>query len=304
MQQTKESVNPFLQILLFIGLSLLGISIFYLLGILLAQPIFWVSRAEIQHLLSGYKDINLLKYFQFISQLGLFVVPPLLFYFILERKIVKPLQLNTSATYKTYFFVFLLTFTILPVINILAVWNQSIQFPESLKPIYDWLVAQEEKSQMITQKLLEGTSIPNLLSNLFIIALMPAIGEELFFRGVLQKIFVKWFKNAHVAIFFTGFLFSAFHFQFFGFFPRMLLGIMFGYYFYWSKSLWLSIFGHFVNNASAVVVAYYANVNHLSMTYEDFGSYNDNATLILLNLALSGFLMFFIYREEVLRKKR
>lgn len=301
---TKETFSPFLQLSLFIGLSIAGISIFYALGMLLAYPIFGIPKEELSLLLKNYSHINLLKFFQLMSQIGLFITPPLAFYLIIEKKIIKPLYLNQLPTQKSFFFAFLLAFTILPVINLLSVWNQEFQLPKSMEAIYNWMVLQEKQNQLIATKLLEGTSVSVLLSNLFIIALMPAIGEELFFRGVLQKLFIKWFKNAHIAILVTAILFSALHLQFFGFLPRTLLGIIFGYYFYWSKSLWLPIFGHFVNNASAVVVAYYFNIKNPNMSYEDFGNYNDNTLLIVLNLALSLFLMFFIYREEILRKHK
>ena len=92
--------------------------------------------------------------------------------------------------------------------------------------------------------------------NLIMIGLLPAIGEELVFRGVVQKIFHQWSRNIHIAIWTTAFVFSAMHMQFYGFLPRMVLGGMLGYMLAWSGSLWLPIFAHFVNNAGAVVFMY------------------------------------------------
>ena len=88
------------------------------------------------------------------------------------------------------------------------------------------------------------------------LAVLPAIGEELIFRGVFQKIFYDFFKSGHMAIWVTAFLFSALHFQFYGFIPRLILGLVFGYLFFWSGTLWLPVLSHFVNNAVPVIGVY------------------------------------------------
>jgi len=95
-----------------------------------------------------------------------------------------------------------------------------------------------------------------MILNLFIIAILPAVGEEFFFRGVLQKILIRLFKSVHVAIWVTAFIFSAIHFQFFGFVPRFILGLIFGYLFFWSGTLWLPVISHFINNAVPVIMSY------------------------------------------------
>src|SRR5207344_1198984 len=105
----------------------------------------------------------------------------------------------------------------------------------------------------------KGTSVLSLAINLFIIAFLPALGEELFFRGMMQKLFSQLTKNNHLAIIITSIIFSAIHLQFYGFLPRMVLGIFLGYLLVWSGSLWLPILAHFVNNASAVLFTFLDN---------------------------------------------
>jgi hypothetical protein len=100
--------------------------------------------------------------------------------------------------------------------------------------------------------------------NLVIIALTPAIAEELIFRGVFQRIFYNLFRSGHMAIWFTAFLFSTLHFQFFGFIPRFILGLVFGYLYFWSGTLWLPVISHFVNNAFPVVLAYTVGMDKLN----------------------------------------
>ena len=111
------------------------------------------------------------------------------------------------------------------------------------------------------------------------------------------------FNNMHVSIIVTSILFSALHMQFFGFLPRLLLGLLFGYYFYWSRSLWLPIFAHFINNGAAVVVAFLAARGQIDINYEEFGNYNQQIPLIVLNTLLSIALLAFIYRMERKRKQ-
>nr|WP_256471379.1 CPBP family intramembrane glutamic endopeptidase [Solitalea agri] len=99
-------------------------------------------------------------------------------------------------------------------------------------------------------------NLNQLWLNLFMMAVLPAIGEELLFRGVAQRLFIDTFKNANAGIWVAAIVFSALHFQFYGFLPRMLLGVLFGYLFYWSGNIWLAVFAHFVNNATVVVFSY------------------------------------------------
>ena len=98
--------------------------------------------------------------------------------------------------------------------------------------------------------------IGDLVVNLIIVALLAAVGEELLFRGSMQNIFLEWTKNKHAAVWITAVLFSALHAQFYGFLPRMLLGVVLGYLYIWSGSLWLSMLFHFLNNGLAVLFSY------------------------------------------------
>ncbi len=136
--------------------------------------------------------------------------------------------------------------------------------------------------------------MPGFLVNLLMIAILPAIGEEFFFRGILQRLFSEWFKNIHVAIFITAFIFSAIHFQFFGFFPRFLLGLYLGYLFYWSGNLWIPIVVHFINNALVVILAYISANGYADIDYETFGSTN-NTLILLLTTVLISALIFILF---------
>ena len=140
-----------------------------------------------------------------------------------------------------------------PCINLLSLWNQSLHLPQALAPVEQTMRQLEELAEQLTQTLLSSDRIDILLANLLVVAMLAAITEECFFRGTLQRILARCHANPHVVIWTAAILFSAFHLQFYGFFPRMLLGAYFGYLLRWSRSIWLPIFTHFINNAVAVI---------------------------------------------------
>jgi membrane protease YdiL (CAAX protease family) len=139
----------------------------------------------------------------------------------------------------------------MPFVMWLGDLNQRIPLPE-------WMTRLEKDAgKQMSQFLKAGNSF-EVAMNVFIIALLPAVCEEVCFRGVLQRIIINITKNPWTGIIITGVLFSAFHFQFQGFFPRVFLGIILGALYWYSGSLWTSILAHFVNNAVQVIAVSYA----------------------------------------------
>ena len=140
-----------------------------------------------------------------------------------------------------------------PVINLLGLLNKQMELPAFMAPIEEWMRAQETLAEQLTTILLSSDSVWVILANLIVIAVTAGITEEFLFRGALQRVIGKWTSNPHTIIWVAAILFSAFHLQFYGFLPRMILGAYFGYLLYWSKSIWIPVFAHFVNNAFAVI---------------------------------------------------
>jgi membrane protease YdiL (CAAX protease family) len=143
-----------------------------------------------------------------------------------------------------------------------------MHFPGWLSGMENWMIDKEEKADNLIEMLVESNTFRVMMLNLITIALLPAIAEELIFRGVFQKIFSNIFKSGHVGIWFTAFLFSTIHFQFFGFIPRFILGLVFGYLFFWSGTLWLPVISHFVNNAFPVILAYIQGMEKINAPIE------------------------------------
>jgi membrane protease YdiL (CAAX protease family) len=164
-----------------------------------------------------------------------------------------------------------LMFVSLPLTNLLTSWNEKMNFGAAFESLEALLQQLEETAGDLTERMLQVDSFSGLLFNLLVIALIPAIGEELTFRGVLQQALTRR-CNVHVAVFLSAFIFSFIHFQFYGFLPRMFLGLLLGYLFYYSGSLWTSILMHFVNNGAAVVVAYLDYKGLIDVDIDHFGA--------------------------------
>ncbi len=200
----------------------------------------------------GMKEGNFLRLTLFTQDLIIFISTPLLAQFFLWKDSTKKsLQLRKPNLIILALGVMAMI-SISPLIDVLSTWNQGLQLPESLKSIEDWMINTEKAAEVTTNTLLNTDSWGGFAMNIIIIAIMAGIGEELMFRGVIQKILIGWTKNIHLGILYTAIIFSAIHFQFYGFVPRMILGMVLGYLYIWSKSLWVPVIAHAINNALTV----------------------------------------------------
>ncbi len=138
-------------------------------------------------------------------------------------------------------------------------WNMDVHFPEWMSGFENWARGLEDKGAVLTKFMTDFDSPVEFVFGLLVIAVIPAIGEEFVFRGLIQHELWRSSRNVHVAIWVSAILFSAFHFQFFGFFPRVLLGALFGYLYYWSGNLLIPMIAHFFNNAFSLTMLYLYN---------------------------------------------
>ena len=188
----------------------------------------------------------------------------------------------------------------IPAMNALVKFNEQLILPESLSAIESWMRAAEEQAQESVGILLGQSTVGSLIVSLLIVGVLAGVSEELFFRGALQRIFMSGRMNVHVAIWLTAFVFSAFHLQFFGFLPRLLLGAYFGYLFYWSKSLWLPIVMHVFNNSMVVCVMWRENsVGEMVRQTESLNNWGaDSAMLIIDSIIFTSFIMVWLYKKR------
>jgi len=205
-----------------------------------------------------------LKWLQFIQTVGTFLLPPILCAALWDTN-HRPfawLKMDKGAHWSVWLLAVGIMIVAIPGINLLADLNSRLTLPDCLAPLEQWMKEQEEAAAALTQRFLQADNFGQLLLNIGLLALLPALAEELSFRGTLQQILAEGqapSAKSHVAVWITAFIFSAIHFQFYGFVPRMLLGAVFGYAFVWTGSLWVPILMHFTNNGLAVIAYYMDN---------------------------------------------
>lgn len=293
-----QSLQPFARILFSLLLILSCLFVFFLGGILLAMPLFGISLSETMALLADYTNpqaITLLKYLQVVQEVGIFIVPPLLAAYFFASKPLQYLKLTDGSRWQIWGLTILIMAASVPAISQLIELNEAMTLPGWMAGMEEWMQQAEDQAQQLTEAFLEINTLGGFLFNLLMIAVLPAIGEELLFRGLFQRLFHDWLGNIHVAIILAAFLFGVMHLQFYGLLPRTVLGILFGYLFYWSGSLWVPVFAHFINNAVAVAVSYFERKGLISTSLQDFGT-TDNLVVILSSLLLT-LLFLYLFRH-------
>lgn len=272
---------------------------FFLLSFAIAVPLFGMDAILNMGNLSGNgTSLHVLKYFQVVQAIGLFIVPPFILGWLFYGNSFDYLHLNKPFDGSSVILVLLLMFFAAPLINFVGEWNANMHLPEWMAGIENWMKNAEEKAAELTEAFLKVDSPAGLLFNIFMIAVLPAIGEELLFRGVVQRIFTSWTRNHHWGIWITAILFSAMHLQFYGFVPRMLLGALFGYLLVWSGSMWLPIIGHFLNNGFAVIAMYLIDKKLLSPEVEKLGSAEGSYYMAIVSLILVAVFLLLIKRQN------
>ena len=200
------------------------------------------------------QDTKLLLWgLQGINQLFMFIVLPLLYIYFFNKNLA-PQFLKQKDKLGIYaLMAILLIFSSIPIINLLSEFNKAIQLPDFMAGVERWMKSKEYAAEKFTDAIAYYSNNVELIYALIIVAVLPAVGEELMFRGIMQNEFNTVFKNPHIAIWLSGFIFSFIHLQFYGFFPRMFLGVTFGYLYFWSGNLLIPILVHFLNNALTLI---------------------------------------------------
>jgi len=294
--ESFKDASHFVKLIFILFAILIGFVVFMMLGLAIAIPVFGIDLVTFSEALDPSKpeNINLLKFLQSMYSIGLFAFPPILVALFFSGKIWHYLKLNIAPNILLVILSTMIVIVAFPFINFLLELNENIHLPESLKVFEETMKQLEGEAQRTTEAFLSTNSFSVYLVNILVLAVIPAFGEEFLFRGVFQRLFHEWFKNIHIAIWFSAFLFSAMHMQFYGLIPRMVLGAFLGYLFYWSGSLWLPIIAHFLNNAFAVT-AFYLN-GDIAEGAETIGT-GEGATLqVFVSILLVSVLIYSFYR--------
>ncbi len=183
----------------------------------------------------------------------LFVGSPLAAqYFLWKAPLADALQLHAPSPGSVLLGI-LAIFSLSPFIDLLAAWNESLHLPDAWHALEQWMIESERQAAEVTARLLDISSWGEFWGNVLVMAVLAGVGEELLFRGVLQKTIMQGTRSVHAGVWLTAVLFSAVHLQFFGFVPRMVLGALLGYLFVWSRSLWVPVAAHVFNNLCVIL---------------------------------------------------
>jgi membrane protease YdiL (CAAX protease family) len=175
---------------------------------------------------------------------------------------------------------------------LLVYWNAQLSLPDSMADIENWMRTMETQLMEMTKFLTNFQSIPELMTGILVIGVFAGVGEELFFRGIMQPKMKLYSNSAHRGIWLTAIIFSAIHFQFYGFLPRVFLGALFGYLYHYSGSLLYPILAHIFNNSLTVLVIYLDNQGVVDFDLESTDSISYPIAITGLLVLMAGFFYF------------
>ena len=296
-QKGSSHIHPGLQFLIFIFLSIAIIIIGSIIGGIVAASLYGSNTLlAIQKInISAPYFVDALWVLQIIGMTLPVLATPVFFAYVVVREPKDYIKPGLRFSWILLVLIFAIMFISMPLTEFLTNLNQKMVLPHFLQ----WMRDQEDTSEKLMAGLLQMKTIWDLLKNLLLIGLLTAIAEEFMFRGVLQTIFVRWTKNTHVAIWITAILFSAFHVEFFGFLPRVMLGALFGYFVAWSGSIWPAVWAHFINNGTIVIVTYLFNKKQIKISPDDQHLFNYSGYIISLAIVL---FLLFVYRKTAFDK--
>ena len=293
--KNSHSINLLQEILLLIFITFSSMAAFSLIGIKLTPLFFDIDALALlspDYTSMSNTVIDALKFFNLFVTIGTFLVPALIMPQILRRNTSEYLTLNRIVDWKLLLYITALFAALYPFLEWTLSLNQNIRFPSFMEDFGNKVRLQDETMELLTMRFLEMANVKDLMLNLVVIAFIPAFIEELFFRGLVQTLAQKWLKNIHVSIIFTAIFFSAIHLQFSGIIPRALLGLILGYIFFWSGSIWSSVFFHFLNNATAVILVFLSQQNFINYKIDE--PMNSSNFVLIISLGLSAFIFHYL----------
>lgn len=259
-----------------------GISIFQLMEVV-ANPATHPQGPDVMLLLQG------------VLQLISFIIGPLILLRVIGYDLDHYLNRKMPPAMWLVLLSGLLVVMIMPANSAIINWNATLNFPDFMDGFERWARQQEDQLAEIMKLITRFETVSDLLIGLVVFALIPAIGEELVFRGIVQRQFLRWLGNPHVAIWLAAVIFGAIHVQFFGFVPRVLLGALFGYLFFWSGRIVVPIVAHFVNNGFTVLMLYLYQTRAVDADIESTEAMP--LYMVVLSLVLSAAVIYYLYQQ-------
>ncbi len=283
----------------FIGVGIIVAAIIQAIPILLnpelSNTLIGASKEEIMKKLLVPENATMLRILQFLSTLFMFFLPPVFYAMVCHKKTFTHLGFSKPVNWQQLYFVVLIMFACLPLVSLLGQFTEALPFSEAT--MNKFKLAEKEYEQQI-EAIGRMNNFSDYLLSLFMIAILPSIFEETFFRGGLQNLFSRWFKAPIVAIVITSLIFSAVHFSYIGFLSRVVLGMVLGWMYYRTGNLWLSIIGHVVNNGVGMTVLYLMKLNNPGFKMSDAGG----DFPVWVGIISTAFLVLLLFRFEKINK--
>ncbi len=250
-------------------------------------------------MLEASDPVTAIRISQSLVTIGTFLVPALLFAYCYNRQWFDYNAANRSPKQSMINIVLILSVTLLPVVGALSAFNQHIMPQEG--GVAEFMRDLEEAANHILELVTSQRSSWDLVANMLVFAVLAGVCEEFFFQGALQPLMMNWTKDPHIGILLTALIFSALHFQFYGFIPRFLLGVYLGYLFYWSRSLWLPILAHVLHNALSLMVDFTLQgrgIDTDNLQFTDVRGSLPTAAACALISAMAIVYLWRIYRDD------
>jgi membrane protease YdiL (CAAX protease family) len=299
----NKHYHPSLQFVIFIAITIGVIGAGYLIGSAAVIAIYGVDALlDIARLnLASPATVNALWVLQIVSTTIPIIAASLIFAILVVKNPQEYIRPSFKFPPLLWVIVFCVMVISTPLIECLSNFNQKLVLPHLLDGLQRWMRETENQAEKLTTVLLQMKTISSMIFKLVVVGLLTAVVEEFMFRGCIQTIFTKWTKNAHAAVWITAALFSAFHMEFFGFLPRMFLGVLFGYFVVWSGSVWPAVWAHFINNGTAVVVSYLYQNKMIKVNPDDQHIFNYGSYLFSLIIVL---FLLYLYRVIATGKQK
>lgn len=243
----------------------------------------------------GHESRASLRIATVVQDILVFIVPAVALAVMITRRPDRFLQLDRSPFTRQGLVAVVTLLVAVPLMNSIVAWNEGLHLPEALAGVEQWMMESEERARELTSTLMGGGSVMDLVMGLLVVGVLAGVSEELFFRGALQRLLMTRPMNPHAAIWITAFIFSVFHFQFYGFFPRMLLGAFLGYAAWWSGSLWVPVTVHALNNMLVVLSSWLKETGRSAVDFDRIGTGCSAADIALVAasavLVVAGIMM-------------
>lgn len=299
MKSVLSYQSPLVKLFFLLVLAIGSLSVFLFIGSIFLKLLWGFNYLADPGILQNVSDpfvVDANRLLLLFQHIGFFIAPAIIFLYLSVPNPKQFILLSRAIELKDILIVTGIMLFVMPFVNLLITWNEAMHLPEFLSGIENTFRQMEDSAARLTEAIILMDTPLDFFYMMVIVALLPAIGEELIFRGIIQRLFAQQFGNIHAGIWMSAFLFSAMHFQFFGFFPRMFLGAILGYILIYSGNIIYPMIAHFINNFISLLLAYLIHHGFLGEEIESIGGQQE--WFYILPGLLTSIILFYILWKQ------